>query len=128
MIHKRKAGEVPEGRIPIFDHDGNMRGHVTHAATQSTVSRFIGRHGSTLGTKNGKKAWIGPPPPPLQPQQPQQVNPTAVAAAAQNNQGKLAIAEHQSAAKHKLAIELNQAKGSVTKHPSRPETRARPKR
>ncbi len=66
-IHKRKAGEAPEGRLPIYDFEGNMRGHVTHAATQSTVSRFIGRHGSTLGTKNGKKAWIGPPPPPPKP-------------------------------------------------------------
>lgn len=62
----RKAGQPPEGRLAIFDHKGNMRGHVTKAATQATVARFLGRHGAKLGTKDGKQAWIGDkPPPPL---------------------------------------------------------------
>lgn len=122
-----KPGDPPLNRLPIYDHEGNMRGHVGKTATQATVARFIGRHGATLGEKNGRKAWLGPKPPPAPPPTPNQPDPTAVAVADRNNQGKLAIAEHQSAAKHKLSIELNAAKGSATKTPSKPVTRARPK-
>jgi hypothetical protein len=94
-----------------------MRGHVGPKATEVTVARFTGQHGSKLGKRDGKPAWISPPPPPPKPPQ---VDPTA-----------LAVAETQAKAgpqEHKLSIELNQAKGSVTKTPTKPETRARPKR
>ncbi len=110
---KQKPGHPPINRIGIYDHKGNMRGHVGRTATAATVARFLGRHGAELGQKEGRTAWIGDKPPPPPPPQPEQVNPTAVAVAAQNNQGKLAIAEHQSQAKHKLAVELNRSKSKV---------------
>ena len=51
---------LPDHRIPIYDHEGNMRGHVGHKATAATVSRFIGQHGAKLGKKDGRDAWIAP--------------------------------------------------------------------
>lgn len=117
-------GTLHPHHIPIYDHKGRHRGHVGPKATAATIVRFTGQHGSKLVKKDGKDAWVSPPPPP----KPDRADPTAVAVASQNVQGKIAIAKHQSEAKHKLAIELNQAKGSATKTPSKPETRARPKR
>lgn len=63
------TGEVEPHRIPIYDHKGNMRGHVGHRATGATVARFLGRHGADLTNKDGRVAWIGhkPPPPPPPP-------------------------------------------------------------
>lgn len=112
-----KPGTLHEHHIPIFDHEGNHRGHVGPKATSAVVSRFIGQHGAKLGKKDGKTAWIGPKPPPPKPPQ---VDPTAVAVA--ETQAKHGPQEH------KLAIELSQAKGSVTKTPTKPQTSARPKR
>lgn len=65
----RTPGECPAHRIPIFDHKGNMRGHVGYTASQATVARFLGRHGADLTDKDGRKAWVGhtPPPPPPPP-------------------------------------------------------------
>lgn len=104
MTHKPpKAGHAPEGRIPIFDHEGNMRGHVTHAATQSTVARFLGRHGAYLGTHAGKKAWKIDPPKPKLPPKPAQPKPEAKPTGG----GK--------SASHTLEISLKAAKGSVNK-------------
>jgi hypothetical protein len=118
---RKKPDEAPgtlhPHHIPIFDHKGRMRGHVGPKATAATIARFTGQHGSKLGKHDGKVAWISPPPPPPPPPQ---IDPTAVA-----------VAETQAKAKpqtSKLEIELKQAKGSVTKTPSKPETRARPKR
>lgn len=102
-IKPRKPGEAPEGRLAIFDHKGNMRGHVTKAATQSTVARFLGRHGAKLGTKNGKKAWIGDePPPPKMPPKPAMPKPEPKPAGG-------------AGATHSLEISLKAAKGSVNK-------------
>ena len=58
-----KPGTLPKQHIPIFDHNGHMRGRVGPKATSVTVSRFLGRHGATLGKKDGKDAWIGQEPP-----------------------------------------------------------------
>jgi hypothetical protein len=64
MARKTKVGAAPEGWLQIYDHEGNVRGHVTPGATQSTVARFIGRQGSTLGKgPDGKPCWHGPKPP-----------------------------------------------------------------
>jgi|SRR5271166_4962331 len=63
-MKKREPGTVRDSRIPIYDHQGNMRGHVGPHATSATVSRFIGRHGAKLGKKGGRMAWVGPKPPP----------------------------------------------------------------
>lgn len=69
---EREPGVVPENRIPIHDHEGNVRGHVTKAATQATVARFLGRHGATLEKVDGRHTWVGskPPPPPPPPELP----------------------------------------------------------
>lgn len=68
---KHEHGEVAPHRIPIYDHKGNMRGHVGRTATGATVARFLGRHGAELSEKDGRQAWIGsvppPPPPPMMP-------------------------------------------------------------
>lgn len=61
---KHPTGEVAPHRIPIYDHKGNMRGHVGRTATGATVARFLGRHGAKLGEKDGRDAWIGDRPPP----------------------------------------------------------------
>lgn len=58
-----KPGHPPLHRLPIVDHEGNMRGHVGNTATAATVARFIGHHGAKLGMHEGRKAWIGDPPP-----------------------------------------------------------------
>ena len=99
-----KPGSPPEGRIPIFDHKGNMRGHVGRTATSATVARFIGQHGAKLGKKNGKPAWLGPKPPPPKPM-------AAPAAQDKPDSGK--------SQSHKLEISLRQAKGSVKKAASK---------
>lgn len=104
----RKPGEAPPHRVPIFDHKGNMRGHVGRRATPATVSRFLGQHGAKLGTKNGRDAWIGPKPPPPKPRP--KPNPAAQAAAtAPGSNGSTG-----SAAKHSIEISLRAAKGSVS--------------
>ena len=113
-----EPGVVPESRIPIYDHKDRMRGHVGPKATSVTVARFTGQHGSKLGKRDGREAWISPPPPP--PKKPR-ADPAAAVVAAKTQ----ASAKPQ---EHRLAIELKQAKGSVTKTPTKPETTARPKR
>lgn len=62
-------GEIPENRIPIHDHKGNVRGHVGHTATSATVARFLGHHGAELKKVEGRDTWVGntPPPPPPPP-------------------------------------------------------------
>lgn len=53
-------GNVGDGKIAVYDGRGRMRGQVGPKATAATVSRFHGQLGSTLGTKDGKPAWIAP--------------------------------------------------------------------
>jgi len=108
-------GTVQPPHIPIFDHNGHIRGRVGPKATSVTVARFLGRHGATLGKKDGKPAWLGQKPPmPPKPIKFVTPKPTASPAQAQN---------------HKLEISLKADKGSVNKNPkSRPETHVRPHR
>lgn len=101
----RKPGEVPAHRIPVFDHLGNTRGHVGHTASGATVSRLLGRHGASLGEKNGRQAWVGhkPPPPP---------KPTAEqAAAAQKPKNDAA----QKPTKHSVEVTVKGAKSASKK-------------
>lgn len=101
----KHPGEVPEHRIPIFDHKGNLRGRVGPRATEVTVSRFINLPGAKLGTKDGRDAWLGPKPPPKpKPKFPKPGEGAPGAAAAPG--GKPA------AATHSLEISLKAAKGS----------------
>ena len=59
-MKKQKPGEAPLNRIPVFDDQGNMRGHVGKRATQATAARLLGKLGAKLGKKDGRVAWIGP--------------------------------------------------------------------
>jgi hypothetical protein len=103
-MKEREPGTVREGRIPIYDHKGHMRGHVGPNATSVTVSRFIGNlHGAKLGTKDGRDAWLGPKPPPPKPPK--------IAKPAQPAAGASAGAKGQN---HKLEISLKAAKGSAS--------------
>lgn len=95
-----KPGELPDSRIPIFDHEGRRRGHVGRLGSESTVRRF-GVDNAKLGTKDGRPAWIG---------------------------GKPEGSARNVRSDSKHTAQLKQAKGSVTKTPSPPVTSARPKR
>ncbi len=53
-----KPGELPPNRIPVFDADGNRRGHVGFKASAATVARF-GVPDAELTTKDGRAAWCG---------------------------------------------------------------------
>lgn len=109
-----KPGTIPPHHIPIYDHNGHMRGRVGPKATSVTVARFLNRHGAKLGTKDGRPAWIGQEPPkPPKPIKPVAPKPTQSPAQAQNA---------------KLEISLKTDKGSVTKTPTKPEAHARPRR
>lgn len=56
----RKVGEVRPGRIPIYDRQGNQRGHVGPKATSATVARFTGEFGAKLGKVKGRDSWSFP--------------------------------------------------------------------
>lgn len=62
-MKKQETGVVRKGRIPIYDHKDRLRGHVGPKATEVTVARFTGQHGSTLEKRDGRDVWISPPPP-----------------------------------------------------------------
>jgi len=112
---KPEPGVIPEHRVPIYDHKGRYRGHVGPNGTPATVARFTGQHGAKLGVKDGRKAWLSPPPPP--PKKPEKP--------AQPAQPAGGAAKAQAA---KLEISLKTDKGSVTKTPKKPEAHARPRR
>ncbi len=57
-IAESKPGELPPNRIPVFDADGNRRGHVGFKASAATCARF-GVPDAVLTTKNGRAAWCG---------------------------------------------------------------------
>ena len=117
---KDPPGTFPKHHTPIYDHKGRLRGRVGNLASSITVARFTGQHGSKLGKKDGRTAWISPPPPP--PPKPQ-IDPTAVAVAKATPQPK------PSNESHKVEISVKQAMGSASKKkPDKPDTRARPKR
>lgn|ERR1700726_57077 len=108
-MKERKPGEVREGRIPIYDHKGNMRGHVGPHATGVTVARFVQQHGAKLGEKDGRQAWIGPKPPPKpKPKFPKPGMPGAAPAP-----GASGASGGAAGAKHTLEISLKADKGSA---------------
>lgn len=57
-ITELKPGELPPNRIPVFDADGNRRGHVGRKASEATAARF-GVPNAELKTKDGRPAWCG---------------------------------------------------------------------
>lgn len=91
-------GTPPKNRIPILNQHGERKGHVGHRASEATVARF-GVRNAKLTTVGGRPAWVG-----------------------RDDFG----ARRQAAVKR--LHDLRAAKGSVTKHPTKPETTARPKR
>lgn len=112
-MKERKVGVVREGRIPIYDHEGNQRGHVGPNATSATVARFIGRHGAELKKKDGRDAWVGPKPPP----KPKPKFPAAGMSGAPGAPGAAPAPGGSPAGGQKttLEISLKGAKGSVSK-------------
>lgn len=95
-----KPGTIGEHHIPIYDHNGHLRGRVGPKASSVTVARFTGTHGSELRTIRGRKSWVSPAPAKAKPR---------VSAVP-------------------LSASLKTAKGSVTHTPSAPQTHARPRR
>jgi hypothetical protein len=57
-ITESKPGTLPANRIPVFDADGNRRGHVGYKASAATCARF-GVPDAALTTKDGRPAWCG---------------------------------------------------------------------
>ena len=57
-MKKQKVGEVREGRIPIIDKSGNVRGNVGPRATQATVARFLGHSNARLAPFKGRRSWV----------------------------------------------------------------------
>ena len=56
----RKPGTVNPHKIPIYDDQDRLRGHVGPKATSVTVSRFTGKAGATLQKRDGRPSWTGP--------------------------------------------------------------------
>ena len=55
-----KPGRVGDGKIGVYDSRGRLRGQVGPNATSFGVARFHKQLGSTLGTKDGRPAWLAP--------------------------------------------------------------------
>ena len=92
--HQGKPGELPEHRIPVYDHKGHRRGHVGYRRRRR---RSLRRPACPL-MPVGRIAWISPPPP---------KGPT--------HGNELGDARH--------AQHLRSAKGSVTRSPVHPRQR-----
>lgn len=58
-MKKHKPGTVRDGRIGIYDHNGNCRGHCGPYATEATVSGRFGVKNPVLKTVRGKLEWHG---------------------------------------------------------------------
>jgi hypothetical protein len=114
-MKERQPGEVREGRIPIYDHKGHMRGHVGPNATSVTVARFVNQHGAKLGTKDGRQAWIGPKPPPKPKPKPGAMPGAVPGATTPGASGGPA------GAKHTLEISLKADKGSANPKKAAPK-------
>ncbi len=56
-----RPGTVPPGKVGVYDHQGNRRGHVGPKASAATAERF-GVHNATLQRVRGAAAWVGTAP------------------------------------------------------------------
>ncbi len=56
-----KIGAVPPGKVAVYDHQGNRRGHVGPKASAVTAVRF-GVPNATLQRVRGAPAWVGEAP------------------------------------------------------------------
>jgi hypothetical protein len=92
------GGELPAHRVPVLDQHGNRRGHISARTGSAATALRFGVKNATLVQRDGGAAWQG------------EVGPTSGHGAA------------------KLAAQRRQAKGSVARRASAPETTARPKR
>jgi hypothetical protein len=59
---KVEPGTVPENKIPIFDHEGNMRGRCGLGMSSAGVSRFTGTLDNRIVKRDGRDAWVGAAP------------------------------------------------------------------
>jgi hypothetical protein len=92
------GGALPAHRVPVIDQHGNRRGHVSAKTGSASTALRFGVKNAKLVQRDGGAGWQG------------EVGPTSGHGAA------------------KLAQQRRQAKGSVTRHPTKPETSAHPKR
>jgi len=97
-MKRQRIGQPAPGKLPVYDHRGNMRGVVGPRATSATAARFGVGHGATLKVVKGRRAWVG-----RKPGKPQ-------------------------ASALPLSTSLRTSKGSVTHTPTAPEVHARPHR
>jgi hypothetical protein len=62
---QRKPGTVREGRFPIVDGHGNVRGNVGSHANAATVARFVPKNGAAATLKYHpplkRTCWVCPP-------------------------------------------------------------------
>jgi hypothetical protein len=99
---QKKIGELPDHQVAVVRKDGTRVARVSRGASASVAQRLLGRP-VTLGRHEGKDAWI-------EKQDPVAKQPSAMRAALDH------------------AASLRAAKGSVTRHPTKPQPTARPKR
>jgi hypothetical protein len=93
-----KAADVPPSYIPIIDERGNQRGHVHGLKASEATVARFGVKNARLRKIDGKLSWAG---------------------------------EASGNIRHRQELQAQHVKankGSVTKHPTAPETTARPKR
>ena len=94
-----KLADVPPTYVPILDQHGNQVGHLHGIkSSEASVSRF-GIHDAKLSKRNGVLAWRG----------------TTSRGTARSADGR-------------HAQNVRTAKGSVTKHPTKPDKAVRPER
>jgi hypothetical protein len=56
-----KPGAIPPGKVAVYDHQGNRRGHVGPKASAVTAARF-GAANAKLQRVRGASAWVGEAP------------------------------------------------------------------
>jgi hypothetical protein len=56
-----KPGAVPKGKVAVYDHNLNRRGHMGKSGSAVTAARF-GVRNATLQKVRGAPAWVGSAP------------------------------------------------------------------
>ena len=57
-----KPGTVPENKVPIFNHKGNMVGRCGLGMSSAGVARLTGTLDNRVVKRNGRNAWVGSAP------------------------------------------------------------------
>lgn len=51
-------GQIADGKLGVYRHDGALVGQVGPKATAATAGRFTKNPGMVLGKKDGRPAWV----------------------------------------------------------------------